>query len=94
MQTEFQNKVYEIVKRIPKGKLTTYKAIAEKLNSSPRAIGRALNANKNPVIIPCHRVIKSDGTLGGYKFGIKRKKELLKKEGLTKIFSDYIISDF
>jgi len=78
-------KVLDLVRKIPKGKVTTYKIIAEKLNSRAyRAVGSALKNNKNPVIIPCHRVINSDGSLGGYK-GIRNNKEksdLLRKEGI------------
>jgi len=80
MITEFQKKVYEIVKKVPKGKTTTYKAIALKLNSSPRAVGQALKVNpysyaargwaggKNSMSkrVPCHRVIHADGRIGGY----------------------------
>jgi len=79
MPTKFQQRVYALVKKIPRGKTTTYKAIAKKLKTSPRAVGQALNKNYNPKI-PCHRVIKSDNTPGGYNRGIKKKIELLKKE--------------
>ncbi len=84
MLTKLQKKVYAIVKKIPKGKTTTYKAIAEKLNTSPRAVGQALKRNPYPIKIPCHRVIKSDGSLGGYKgkANSRLKKELLEKEGV------------
>jgi len=87
--TEFQNKVYAIVKRVPKGKTTTYKAIAKKLNSSPRAVGQALRVNPYSFPdggdVPCHRVIMSNGKIGGFSGSnpknIKKKIELLKKEG-------------
>ncbi len=83
--TEFQKKVYEIVKKIPKGKTITYKAIALQLKSSPRAVGQALKRNPNPIIMPCHRVICSDGKIGGYNGNnpknIKKKIQLLKEEG-------------
>ena len=76
--------VYDIVAQIPEGKVTTYGDIARALGhpGASRAIGRILNRNPNPITTPCHRVIKSDGKLGGYAFGKIRKKELLKKEGL------------
>jgi methylated-DNA-[protein]-cysteine S-methyltransferase len=80
-KTSFQKKVYEIVRKIPGGKTATYKEIAEKLDTSPRAVGQALKRNKDYKKIPCHRVIKSDKTLGGYNRGMKKKRELLKKEG-------------
>jgi len=76
--------VYEIVKKIPKGKVLNYKQVAQ-LTGSPRAwraVGNILNENPNPKTIPCHRVIRSDGKIGGYKNGVKKKIALLKKEGL------------
>jgi O-6-methylguanine DNA methyltransferase len=78
----FKEKVLEIVKKIPKGKTMTYKKVA-KLAGRPeawRAVGNILNKNKDPKI-PCHRVIKSDGKIGGYNRGKKLKEKLLKKEG-------------
>lgn len=80
---DFNEKVLSLTKRIPKGKITTYKAIAQKLNSKAyRAVGNVLNKNKKPIIVPCHRVVNSDGCLGGYSRGIKEKIKLLKKEGI------------
>ncbi len=76
--------VYDILDRIPKGKVTTYGDIAKALGhaNASRAIGRILNKNPNPIAVPCHRVVMSDGNIGGYAFGKARKKGLLKKEGL------------
>lgn len=76
--------VYDILVKIPKGKVTTYGDIAKILGhpSASRAVGRMLNKNPNPVQVPCHRVVMSDGNVGGYAFGKAKKKELLKKEGL------------
>jgi len=76
--------VYDILSRLPEGKVTTYGDIAQALGlpGASRAIGRILNKNPNPIIVPCHRVVMSDGNIGGYAFGKARKKELLKKEGL------------
>jgi methylated-DNA-[protein]-cysteine S-methyltransferase len=76
--------VYDIVAQIPEGKVTTYGDIARALGHphASRLIGRILNKNPNPIVTPCHRVIKSDGNIGGYAFGKLRKKELLRKEGL------------
>ena len=86
MITEFQKKVYEIVKKVPKGKTTTYKAIALQLNSSPRAVGQALKVNPYAPIVPCHRVIMSNGKIGGYNGNspknIKKKIQMLKEEGI------------
>jgi methylated-DNA-[protein]-cysteine S-methyltransferase len=81
----FSVKVYEVVKKIPRGKVLTYKDVA-KLAGSPRAfraVGNVLNKNSDLKNIPCHRVIKSDGKIGGYKFGAKRKASLLKREGVV-----------
>jgi len=79
----FEEKVLKLTKRIPKGKITTYKLIAEKLNTHAyRAVGTALHKNKRPIIIPCHRVVNSNGFVGGYAKGIKKKIKLLKKEGI------------
>lgn len=79
--TKFQNKVYEIVKKIPRGKVMTYKEIAKAVNRprAYRAVGNALNKNIDPTV-PCHRVIRSSGKIGGFKKGTKKKVKLLKNE--------------
>jgi len=79
----FQKKVYQEVRKIPKGQVITYKELAKKIGSplAWRAVGNALAKNQNPQI-PCHRVIKSDRKIGGYNRGMKRKIYLLKKEGI------------
>ena len=84
--TKFQVKVWKYVKKIPKGKVITYLDVAKRINK-PKAVRAVANAiGKNPFApkIPCHRVIRSDGSLGGYsgKGGIKTKKKLLKSEGI------------
>lgn len=79
---DFRNEVYNVVKKIPKGKVLSYKQVAEKAGS-PRAwrvVGNILNKNYNSNI-PCHRVIRSNGKIGGYNKGKKKKLLLLKKEG-------------
>ena len=79
----FREKVLKIVSKIPKGKIKTYKEVAI-LAGSPkafRAVGNILNKNYNSNI-PCHRVIKSDGTLGGFNRGGVKKLSLLKSEGM------------
>jgi len=80
--TPFQKKVYKVVRTIPKGETRSYKWVAEKIESPKayRAVGSALNKNKHLSIIPCHRVIKSDGSIGGYSKGRALKKKILKKE--------------
>ncbi|MBW2980096.1 MGMT family protein [Candidatus Woesearchaeota archaeon] len=85
MATKFQESVYKLLKRIPKGRVTTYKEIARALGRRGqiyRAVGRALHDNKTPIVIPCHRVVASDSSIGGYSRGIKKKTALLKKEGV------------
>lgn len=78
-------RIYNLVTKIPKGKVMSYEQVAKLVKiSSPRIVGFALHVNKNPEKIPCHRVIKNDGTLAeGYVFGgSKKQKEKLKKEGV------------
>ena len=80
----FYQKVYELCKLVPKGKITTYKLLAEKLGTkSYRAVGQALKRNPYQTV-PCHRVIRSDGSLGGFqgKTDSTRKKLLLENEGI------------
>ncbi len=79
----FNQKCYQLLSQIPKGKISTYKQIANILNTKGyRAVGNAMAKNPNPIIVPCHRVIKSDGHIGGYTLGIKKKISLLKNEGI------------
>ena len=85
MPAFFTEKVYEVVKKIPKGSVLAYKEVA-KLAGSPRAyraVGNILNKNHDPKIF-CHRVIRGDGKLGGYNRGKNKKMEILKKEGYLK----------
>ena len=79
---DFRKKVLDLCAKVPKGKVTTYGAIAKKLKTSPRAVGGALKRNEHPIVIPCHRVVKSDGSLGGYTSEKYRKDVLVRKEGL------------
>ena len=86
--------VYDLLQRIPEGKVTTYGDLARALGnpSASRIIGRILGQNPNPIRMPCHRVVMSDGKLGGYRYGTNKKKELLEKEGLS--FTNEVVSDF
>ena len=81
--TLFQEKVYSVVKKIPKGRVSTYKNIARlvKKPRAYRAVGNVLNKNKNRKV-PCHRVIRSDGQIGGYRQGKKEKIRKLTQEGV------------
>jgi len=80
--TDFSKKVYSVVKKIPKGKVLTYKEVAKRAGSPRafRAVGNMLNKNYDPDI-PCHRVVRSDGKTGGYNRGAQNKIKILKKEG-------------
>ena len=79
--TKFQIKVWNALKKIPKGKTKTYKEIAQIIGNpkAATAVGNACKANPRPIIIPCHRVIKSNGDLGGYSGSgaLERKKKLI-----------------
>ena len=92
--TDFENKVLEELKKVPCGRITTYKDLARKIGypRAARAVGNALNKNPFAPRIPCHRVIKSDGTIGGYARGRNEKVKLLKKEGIN--ISNNKIVDF
>ncbi|MCX5642088.1 MAG: MGMT family protein [Candidatus Omnitrophica bacterium] len=80
--------VYHLLKQVPRGKVTTYGAIARALKhpKASRRVGQILKQNPSPIKIPCHRVIRSDGSIGGYygnnPAGIKQKIALLKSEGI------------
>ncbi len=78
----FTERVFEVVRKIPKGKVLTYKEVAEKAGSplASRAVGNILHTNHDPDI-PCHRVIRSDGKLGGYNKGTIKKRKILEEEG-------------
>ncbi|MDP2907363.1 MAG: MGMT family protein [Nanoarchaeota archaeon] len=79
----FAEKVYRIVKKIPAGRVSTYKNVAESLGCKAyRAVGNALNKNPYAPIIPCHRIVRSDGMVGGFASGTKNKIKLLNKEGV------------
>jgi methylated-DNA-[protein]-cysteine S-methyltransferase len=72
-----------LLSKIPKGKVTTYKEVAQKLDSKAyRAVGTVIGKNPNAPEVPCHRVVGSDGSLGGYAFGLDKKIELLKQENI------------
>jgi O-6-methylguanine DNA methyltransferase len=76
-------KVYEVVSRIPRGKVTTYAVIASCVGTHPRVVAMALRRNPRPIEIPCHRVIRSDRSIGGYTpGGPEVKRALLKEEGI------------
>jgi methylated-DNA-[protein]-cysteine S-methyltransferase len=81
--TGFQLNVWKELQKIPYGKVTSYKEIADKVGGKTyvRAVGRANGQNPVPIIIPCHRIIESDGKIGGYSGGVEIKEKLLELEG-------------
>jgi len=81
---EFQYRVLELTSKIPRGKVTTYKEIARALGKPKayRAVARALAENPYPIKIPCHRVVRSNGEIGGYAAGNRKKVKLLTCEGI------------
>lgn len=82
----FANRCYEMLTQVPNGRVTTYKAIANALNSKAyRAVGTAMKNNPNAPQTPCHRVVNNDGKIGKYAYGVEKKIELLKNEGINVI---------
>ena len=77
-------KIYKKLLEVPKGKITTYGELAKAVGftNGQRAVGKIMNKNPYLVIIPCHRVVKSDGKIGGYAYGEEIKENMLKKEGI------------
>lgn len=80
----FNQRVWAVCARVPKGKVTTYAAIARALGTQAyRAVGNAMNKNPYAPKVPCHRVVGSDGSLTGFAAGVEKKKRLLKAEGVA-----------
>lgn len=80
----FNERVWELCKKVPSGYVTTYQELARAVETRAyRAVGNALNKNPHAPVVPCHRVVKSDGTLGGFAHGCEAKEALLKKEGVV-----------
>ena len=94
MLTEFQKKVYALCKKVPKGKVTTYKELGKAIGKRGqvyRAVGVALKKNCGRKV-SCHRVVTSDGCIGGFNRGVKAKIKLLRKEGIE--IKDNKVIDF
>ena len=91
---KLEEKIYRKLLEVPSGYVTTYGELAKAINlkNGQRVVGQIMKNNPFPVIVPCHRVVKSDGTVGGYAYGIERKKHMLSKEGLE--INDDKILDF
>ena len=92
--TKFQSECYEALKKVPKGKVITYAGLARMVGrpKAHRAVGSAMNKNPYAPQVPCHRVVKSNGDLGGFATDIKVKIKRLQKEGV--LVSDNKIVDF
>jgi len=90
---KFKKKVLEIVSKIPRGRTMSYAEVAKAAGSPKayRAVGNIMHNNPDPKRVPCHRVIKSDGTIGGYAGGTKKKIALLKKEGAIKTSKNHLV---
>jgi len=92
-QLSFNEQCYDLLKQVPRGKVTTYKELAEALNTKAyRAVGNAMNKNPYAPSVPCHRVINSNGSIGGFAFGTKKKIKMLKSEGIK--IKNGIIDEF
>lgn len=86
-----KNLVYDLIKEVPKGRVTSYGEIAKKIKSkSYRAIGKIVGQNKNIPEIPCHRVVKADGGIGGYVLGVDKKIAILKSENIEVLESKIV----
>ena len=85
--SEFRDRVLKLVTMVPKGKVTTYKELARAMGRprAYRAVANALARNPFPIKIPCHRVVRSNGEIGGYRLGPRRKVRLLVDEGIEVI---------
>lgn len=85
--TEFERKIWSVLKEIPFGETRSYKWVAGKAGSASavRAVGQALSKNPVPIVLPCHRVIESDGSIGGYSSGTEIKRRLLDMEYYSKL---------
>ena len=81
---KLEEKIYRKLLEVPPGYVTTYGELAKAINlkNGQRVVGQIMKKNPFPVIIPCHRVVKSNGDIGGYAFGIDVKKTMLSKEGI------------
>jgi len=94
----FAEQIYQVLRQVPRGSVTTYAALAKRINSKAyRAVGMVLSKNPYAPIVPCHRVVRSDGTIGGFmgqKNGpaVMKKKKMLEAEGI--IFVEDRVKDF
>ncbi len=94
--TDFSAQVLKQTCKIPRGKVATYSGLAARLGAprAARAVGTALANNPFPLIVPCHRVVRADRSLGGFGGGLKMKKELLHREGVALNAEDRVNAEF
>lgn len=93
MVTGFKDKIYSQLKKVPEGRVTTYKELAKIVDSRAyRVVGRIMNMNPYAPEVPCHRVVNSDGSIGGYAGGVDEKVKMLESEGVE--VKDNRIVDF
>ena len=92
-EKKFAERCYALLKQVPPGKVTTYKELAQALGGKAyRAVGAVLNKNPYAPVVPCHRVVMSDGQLGGFAKGVRAKIKLLEQENI--LIADGKIADF
>ena len=83
IKTSFSSKCYSLLRRVPRGKITTYKALANAMGTKAyRAVGTAMNKNPYAPEVPCHRVVNSNGNVGQFASGTRKKIEMLRREGI------------
>jgi len=83
LNSNFNERCYALLNLVPEGKVTTYKEMAKALDTKAwRAVGSAMAKNTNLFVIPCHRVVRSDGAIGEYALGSDKKSEILREEGI------------
>ena len=85
LASPFAQRVLKALLRVPFGEVTTYGRLAGAAKTSARAVGGAVGSNPIPIVVPCHRVIAADGSLGGFSAGLDRKRQLLALEGRTEM---------
>lgn len=82
--TPFRRRLYEALRAVPAGRVVTYGELGREVGTgAPRAVGQAVGANPVPLVVPCHRVVAADGSLGGFSAGLDRKRWLLAHEGVA-----------
>ena len=90
MKNDADLRVYKLLRKLPKGVVTTYGAIGKKLGMNPRHVGFVLSRNKHPEKYPCYKVIKSDGSIGGYTSGKNNNRETSEQKK-RKLLADGVI---